>query len=412
MKVLLALNDLHMDGMGSVAITLVRALRSQGMRVVVLMASPHCDFPGFVKEAEPIFIKDGGWGFVGENLPNMVQAVNDVAEDGDVLIHCGAANWLACVPYFKPGLRVVTGVHSINPSTLKICRAYAERVSAWVCISKGVRDRFLRKLPRKYHHKVHLVCNAIETCGNPKTDYRLVDEVKGLGEGEQWNLRILFLGRIENTSKGCGKLPKILAELRRRGVKVHLDLYGYFHNWERQWWKAVDKCGVREMVTYCGEIAHEEVYPVMTAHDVFIAPSNFEGFSLSTSEAMSAALPIVASSIEGVTDWICEDGKAGFVVPKMDINGFADALEKLAGDENLRRRTGEAERKRIAELASFEAHGKGYADMLKAASASRDYELVRPHCPLDAYVQPEFLKPWGLARLLPTKLKTWLRRFM
>jgi len=177
MKAILAFNDLHLDGMGSVAITLVRALRSRGMQVVVLLESPHCELPGFVEEAKPIFIEGGEWGFLGENMPNMIKTVNEVAEDGDVLIHCGAANWLACVPYFKAGLRVVTGVHSINPSTLKICRAYAERVSAFVCISEGVRQRFLKKLPAQFHHKVHLIPNAVDDCPVPKSDYRLVEEL-------------------------------------------------------------------------------------------------------------------------------------------------------------------------------------------------------------------------------------------
>ena len=401
MRVILALNDIHRDGMSAAALTLYRALKAQGVDVIVLLASVHCDLPEFINETHAVIIPGGGWGFVGENMENMVTAVNDISEDGDVLIHFGAANWLACVPYLKSEIRVVTAVHSLNPSTLKICRAYPERVSAFVCISKGVKDRFLRKLSKKYHDKVFLIPNAVATAENPKNDWT-----------NNGVLRILFLGRIEAMSKGCDKLPKIMRELKRRGVAAKLDLYGYFHNWESQWWRTVDKAGVRDMVEYKGEIAHEKVYDVMRGYDVFLSPSNFEGFPLSISEAMSCALPVVVSRIVGVTDWICDYGRCGVTVEKMDIGGFAVALEMLAKSVRRREEMGRAARERITELASLEAHGRKYTELVQVVSERKNYVEIKPHCPLDLYVRPTFLKPWWPARLLPVWLKTWLRRFM
>ena len=400
MKVILAFNELYRDGMGTAATTLFRALKAQGVEVQPVHAWRDVKFPEYEEEAKPVFVENDGYGFDGDKIRKMVECVNGLTVDGDVLINFGSANWLACVPYFRKGLRIITAVHSINPSTLKLGRAYAERISAWVCISKGVMDRFLKKLPRKYHGKVHLICNAVDDCPAPKTDYSI-----------DGTLKILFLGRIEDTSKGCGKIPKILAELRRRGIRARCDFYGYFHNWERQFWAAVDKAGVRDMVKYCGEVSHSQVYGIMTQYDIFLTPSNFEGFSLSNSEAMMCALPCVASKIEGVIDWIFDGGKAGLCVPKTDIKAFADAIERLA-DRAFAAEIGRAGRARIQSLASFEAHGKGYAGLVRAVSGVENYLPVAPHCPIDDYVLPEFLKPWSLARLLPTWLKTWLRRFM
>lgn len=401
MKVFLLLNEIKRDGMGSAAMTLVRAVKAQGLAVQPIHAWREIDFPEYEAECKPICIENNRYGVDSEHLTRMVAKVNELAQDGDVAINFGSGNWLATIPYLKPGIRVITAVHSINPSTLKLGRAYPERVSAFVCISKGVADRFKKKLPARYHHKVHLIPNAVATAENPKNDWS--------NEGV---LRILFLGRIEATSKGCDKLPKILAELKRSGVAAKLDLYGYFHNWEREWWQAVDKAGVREMTEYKGEIAHEKVYETMRRYDVFLSPSNFEGFSLSNSEAMSCALPVVTSKIAGVTDWICDYGRCGITVGKMDIKGFADALEMLAKNPAKREELGKAGRERIMKLASFEAHGRNYANLVQKISGESNYELANPHCPLDRYVQPEFLKPWGPARILPMWLKIWLRRFM
>ena len=401
MKVFPLFNEIKRDGMGSAAMTLVKAVKSQGIDVQPIHAWREVDFPEYEAECKPIFVENDGYGVDSKHLPRMVEKVNELANDGDVVINFGSANWLACIPYFNPGIRVITAVHSINPSTLKLGRAYPERISAFVCISKGVMDRFLSKLPRKFHNKVYLIPNAVDIAQNPKTDW-----------SNDGVLRILFLGRIEATSKGCDKLPKILKVLKRRGVAAKLDLYGYFHNWKRQWWDAVDRAGVRDMVEYNGEISHEKVYEVMRDYDVFISPSNFEGFPLSNSEAMSCALPVVVSCIKGVTDWICDYGRCGITVRKMDVKGFADALERLAKSPVLREKFGRSARKRIMDLASVESHGRKYAELARMVSGQSDYVIAQPHCPLDHYVQPEFLKSWGLARLLPTRIKTWLRRFM
>ena len=402
MKVILGFNELKNDGMGSAAVTLIRALRSQGIQTIPVHAWHEIDLPGYEDTYHPEFVAGNTeYGVDGVTLKRMVEHINNLAEDGDVFLHFGSPNWAACIPYFKPGLRVITAVHSINPSTLKLGRAYADRVSAFVCISEGVRRRFLRKLPDVLHRKVHLIANAVESTEFLKKQYQAGEIFK-----------ILFVGRIEDTSKGCGKLPKILAELKKRNIPAKLYLYGYFHNWEQQWWKAVDRCGVREMVDYRGEIAHEAIYRVMQDYDVFIAPSNFEGFPLSISEAMMVGLPCVVSLIEGVTDRISENGNSALTVRKSDIRGFANALERLYENPKFAEKLGQAAHQRICDLASFQKHGEKYAELVREVSSSHDYQLVSPHCTLENYRYPEMLKPWGPARLLPVRVKTFLRRFM
>ncbi len=402
MKGILGCNEIYKDGMGSAALTLVRALKAQGIDAQPVHAWRDVKYETYEVEAQPIFIEgNDGYSLDGAALERMVETVNNLTEVGDTFIHFGSPNWAACTPYFKDSLRIVVAVHSINPSTLKLCRAYAERISAWVCISKGVKDRFLRKLPKRFHHKVYLIPNAVEETPCPKIDYALGNP-----------LRILFVGRIEDTSKGCGKLPKILKELKHRGVAAELDLYGYFHNWEQQFWAAVDKADVREQVNYRGEIAHEQIYPMMPHYDVFIAPSNFEGFGLSIAEAMMAGVPCLASRFRGVTDWLMTDGESGLLAEKMDIQGFANQLEWLVRNPQMAEKIGQAGRTRILALASLESHGRLYAELLQKVSIEHDYKHVEPPCSLENYHQPEFLKPWGPARLLPVWLKTWLRRFM
>ena len=56
--------------------------------------------------------------------------------------------------------------------------------------------------------------------------------------------------------------------------------------------------------------------------------------------------PVVTDS--GGSPELVVDGESGIVVPPMNAQALADAIEKLYRDDDLRRRMGEAARERIA----------------------------------------------------------------
>jgi len=68
-----------------------------------------------------------------------------------------------------------------------------------------------------------------------------------------------------------------------------------------------------------------EIYQVA---DMFVFPSFREGLSVSLMEAMAAGLPVVCSDIRGNSDLI-ENGKGGYLVKPDDVEGFAEAIEKV-----------------------------------------------------------------------------------
>ena len=80
-------------------------------------------------------------------------------------------------------------------------------------------------------------------------------------------------------------------------------------------------------------------------------------------EAMASGLPVVALPVPGVVD-LLTDGVEGFVA--RDVAGLSTALERLRSDETLRRRMGEAARKRAL----------GFTAEKFAAQAVEFYEKV------------------------------------
>jgi len=60
---------------------------------------------------------------------------------------------------------------------------------------------------------------------------------------------------------------------------------------------------------------------------------------------MMVGLPVVATEVGGVPELV-EDGVTGFLVPPKDPDALAAALQKLIADPELRRRMGQAGRKK------------------------------------------------------------------
>ena len=81
-----------------------------------------------------------------------------------------------------------------------------------------------------------------------------------------------------------------------------------------------------------------------------VAPSLWpEPFGLVALEAAAAGKPIVATEMGGLRD-IVVDGETGLVVPPENRAALAAAMQRLIGDEELRRRLGEAARRQAAKF--------------------------------------------------------------
>jgi len=80
----------------------------------------------------------------------------------------------------------------------------------------------------------------------------------------------------------------------------------------------------------------EELLPLA---DIFLLPSSSESFGLVALEAMSAEVPVVASSIGGLPE-VVEHGMTGFLHDPAHLAGFVGSALKLLTNERLRRTMG------------------------------------------------------------------------
>jgi glycosyltransferase involved in cell wall biosynthesis len=87
---------------------------------------------------------------------------------------------------------------------------------------------------------------------------------------------------------------------------------------------------------------------------VVCVPSRREGYGVVAREAMAYGRAVVSTAVGGLAD-VVEDDVTGVVVPARDPSALRAALERLLGDERLRRRLGEAGRARALSELSWDA---------------------------------------------------------
>lgn len=94
-----------------------------------------------------------------------------------------------------------------------------------------------------------------------------------------------------------------------------------------------------EAVTFTGAIPNSELLSrnLFRLGDVFVTASTTENQPVSLLEAMSFGLPLIGPRAKGIPEMIV-DGKNGLLVEPKDVDSLQAAMERVAGDADLRSR--------------------------------------------------------------------------
>ena len=94
-----------------------------------------------------------------------------------------------------------------------------------------------------------------------------------------------------------------------------------------------EQLGIGSKVVFLG--FRNDIPELCHAADISAFPSRIEGLGLAGIEAMAAGVPLVSSNVHGILDYVI-DGQTGYACAPDDVNGFAQAIDRLASDKSLR----------------------------------------------------------------------------
>lgn len=145
---------------------------------------------------------------------------------------------------------------------------------------------------------------------------------------------VLSVGEL-NKNKNHKVIIQAIGKLHDKNIKYILCGKGIMR---KKLEKLVEKYKMSDQVFFLGY--RKDVVDICSRADVFAFPSYREGLGLASLEAMYCGLPIIASDIRGVEDYVT-NGKTGFLCPPDDSGAFAYAIRKLKDDKQMRRRCSE-----------------------------------------------------------------------
>jgi glycosyltransferase involved in cell wall biosynthesis len=189
----------------------------------------------------------------------------------------------------------------------------APLAAAVVCVSEW--DRRLARIHRVARERqLHVIHNGIAVQPTPP--------LRGA-----WPRRpsLACVARLKEPKD----VPLLLEAMARPGVEHwRVDVFGDGSR-RREAERMISALGLTGRVRLLGD--RPDVVAALDGYDAFALPSKSEGFPYSTLEAMSRALPVVASRVGGVPEQI-DEGRTGYLVPRGDAGAFAQALRRLDAD--------------------------------------------------------------------------------
>ncbi len=99
--------------------------------------------------------------------------------------------------------------------------------------------------------------------------------------------------------------------------------------------KLVDDLNLENRVKFLGFIAHEQLPDYLSVCDIFIRPSRSEGFGNSFIEAMAAGLPVIATPVGGIVDFI-DDNITGIFCAPNNPQSIAKSVDLILSNQGLR----------------------------------------------------------------------------
>ena len=169
-------------------------------------------------------------------------------------------------------------------------------------------------------------------------------------ESDKTQYKIVFIGRLTKNHKRPHILIKAFSKVADVYPNWIVELWGqkYGKTYYQELENTIVSNGLQNRVYLKGTT--NNVSEVLKYADLYAFPSEYEAFPLALGEAMSAGLPAVGfKSCPGVND-IIKDRENGLLCND-GIDAFAEALDKLMKDKNLRIQMGKAAKESMKQFA-------------------------------------------------------------
>lgn len=190
--------------------------------------------------------------------------------------------------------------------------------------SDRVRSQILKSKPRK---RVKVIQNGFQLTSSTYLNYTNKFEKKHEG------VELLFVGRLIK-HKNVEFLIAIMHLAKLQNFPWHLTIVGTGPNRE-ELCSSVRKLGLENEVTFKSNVESLELQEIYSNSDVFVFPSEREGYGISVAEALMHNLPVVLLEVfSNASVDLITDNKMGIKLGKLDATMWIEAISQLSNTKS------------------------------------------------------------------------------
>lgn len=157
---------------------------------------------------------------------------------------------------------------------------------------------------------------------------------------------IITTASADVAMKGLRYLLEAVAKLRTERPEVSLTVIGRAKPGGESA-RTIESLGLEDAVSFVSGVADERIVELYSEAEVAVVPSLYEGFSLPAIEAMSCAIPLVATTGGAVPEVVGPDGETAFLVPPGDGGALAAKIGYVLDHPRIAAKVGAAGRQRV-----------------------------------------------------------------
>lgn len=251
----------------------------------------------------------------------------------DLIIDCENG-----IPFFTPFYvrePIVLIIHHVHQKIIRKYLAFPLNILGWILeaklmpylyknkkvitVSKSSKKAII-KLGFTDKKNIDIVYNGSSVDGyvlNPKTKYP----------------SFLYLGRLQDY-KNIDIAISAFAKIIKKYKNARFDIVGFGESYTKLT-KLVKTLGVKDNIKFYGKVTDKRRTKLYSQAWSVIQPSQLEGWGITVIEANACGTPVIASKVDGLRDSVV-DGRTGILVENGNIELFAEAMERLILDTQLR----------------------------------------------------------------------------
>ncbi len=135
--------------------------------------------------------------------------------------------------------------------------------------------------------------------------------------------------------------------------------------------RQVERAGCKEIVRLLGPVTGQRKRRAFARADCLVLPSRAEGMPMALLEGMAHGLAVVATRVGAVPEAV-RDGVDGVLLDPGDVDSLTRAMLRLAADEPLRHRMGQAARRSVRKNFSIELAAEAIMNVYREALAGSE----------------------------------------